>query len=94
MLSVLVRAWLNWKLIRRRRWARLTLLWLHVLFACLAGWGMYEVARHIVFYPYWMMDMLLVLICICAILTYLLARKDVALWCRIEVPSNRQVESK
>lgn len=85
---VVLRGWLNWQFCRRRRWARLSLLWLHVLFACLVVC----VTRYLVFYPFGTVQELIVLICL-GLFVYLLARKDVALWCRAEVPSNKSVSS-
>jgi len=93
LFSIVLRAWLNWQFCRRRRWARLSLLWLHVFFACLGVWMLQDVISHVVFYPCGTIEYLFVLICICAFLAYLLARKDGALWCRAEVSSNRSVAS-
>ena len=82
LVMIVVRGWLNWQFGRRRRWARLSLLWMHVAFAVFAGWSLYAVTQAVVFYPYYMMELLIYVICGCGLLIYLLARKDVAAWCR------------
>lgn len=84
LFMVIVRVWLNWKLGRRRRWARLSLLWLHVVFAAWSAVSMYEVIQHITFYPYYMVERLFYSFCACLLFTYLLSRKDVVAWCRPE----------
>lgn len=84
LFMVIVRVWLNCKLGRRRRWARLSLLWLHVVFAAWSAVSMYEVIQHITFYPYYMVERLFYSFCACLLFTYLLSRKDVVAWCRPE----------
>jgi hypothetical protein len=83
---VSLRVWLNWKLGRRRRWARLSLLWLHVIAVVGTAVSMYEVIQHITFYPYYMVELLFYVFCACLLFTYLLNRKDVVAWCRPEAP--------
>jgi len=88
---IVVRGWLNLQFGRRRRWARLSLLWMHVAFAVFAGWSLYAVTQAVVFYPYYMMELLIYVICGCGLLIYLLARKDVARLVPPRPPGHREL---